>query len=204
MNVIDLTFDDDDDREAGSAALLQMAQSTPRRGTDEVYELSDGTPTAPVQFKLSSQPPARKRKRLGTQESALTDTTLECPEDTPAAVSRAQLVIEVGDSPVIDSSEPVEVDTDQLDTDYGASPLVRRRQYAPTQAIVPSSMARGAAAQQHAGYGSYQAHAGPSSYQAHVGPSSYQAHGRRFADTDTYPTAHLAAPYSDLPLQAGA
>ncbi|KAJ2186827.1 hypothetical protein EV181_003095 [Coemansia sp. RSA 532] len=186
MSVIDLTFDDDD-REA-SATLQQLSQATPRHVRDEIYELSDSTPTVPDRFNVASQPPGRKRKRVGTQESALGDSAaLESADDTQViALQHAALVphvIEVGDSPIAEGELPVDVEAYE---DSQAQIHMGNQQYTPTQ-----SAAR------------YNSNIGVASHQ-YTNPSSYQAHGRQFANVDAYGgqmpfsgTGQQRAPYSD-------
>ncbi|KAJ2123811.1 hypothetical protein IW147_002240 [Coemansia sp. RSA 720] len=182
MSVIDLTFDDDD-REA-SATLQQLSQATPRHVRDEIYELSDSTPTAPDRFNVASQPPGRKRKRVGTQELALGDTAVESADDTQViALQHATHVIEVGDSPIAEGEVPVDVEAYQ---DTQAQIHVGNQQYTPTQSAARYNGNRGVAPHQY------------------TNPSSYQAHGRQFANAGAYGgqmpfsgAGQQGAPYSD-------
>ncbi|KAJ2470636.1 hypothetical protein IWW56_006493, partial [Coemansia sp. RSA 2131] len=183
MSVIDLTFDDDD-REA-SATLQQLSQATPRHVRDEIYELSDSTPTAPDRFNVASQPPGRKRKRVGTQELALGDTAVvESADGTQViALQHAAHVIEVGDSPVAEGEVPVDVEAYQ---DTQAQMHVGSQQYTPTQSAARYNGNRGVAPHQY------------------TNPSSYQAHGRQFANAGAYGgqmpfsgAGQQGAPYSD-------
>ncbi|KAJ1856106.1 hypothetical protein GGH12_003050 [Coemansia sp. RSA 1822] len=182
MSVIDLTFDDDD-REA-SATLQQLSQATPRHVRDEIYELSDSTPTAPDRFNVASQPPGRKRKRVGTQELALGDTAVESADDTQViALQHAAHVIEVGDSPIAEGEVPVDVEAYQ---DTQAQMNVGNQQYTPTQSAARYNGNRGVAPHQY------------------TNPSSYQAHGRQFANAGAYGgqmpfsgAGQQGAPYSD-------
>ncbi|KAJ2672124.1 hypothetical protein IWW42_003029 [Coemansia sp. RSA 1085] len=117
MSFIDLTVDDGDHSVAENPLVMQIPTTPQRLGhssDSDVYEVSDITPTGPVRFQMSSQPPGRKRKRASSQELPEDNAVTSANAMQPAVPEQSALsssdVIEVRDSPVIDQGTPMDVD----------------------------------------------------------------------------------------------